>query len=124
MDDCLGAVVISPLTELSAFTAPERRIFAKHEYLGPTGSIKDRMVEWALIHAIQSGELKAGKEIAEASSGNTGAALLVGPASGSCLHVARQLPQSGNVLLILTDIGTKYSTKLQLWQDRLSISGD
>src|SRR4051812_42683119 len=63
---------MTPLTELTRY---KRRIFAKHEYLGTTGSMKDRMVERALRGAMANGELRAGMEIVEASSGNTGAAL-------------------------------------------------
>lgn len=65
----------TPLTEIACYAAPGRRIFAKHEYLGPTGSIKDRMVERVLACAISEGDLRTGMEIVEASSGNTGAAL-------------------------------------------------
>ena len=65
----------SPLTELTVLKTAQRRIFAKHEYLGATGSIKDRMVGGVLSRAIAEGSLKEGMEIVEASSGNTGAAL-------------------------------------------------
>ena len=65
----------TPLTELACYAAPSRRIFVKHEYLGPTGSVKDRMVERVLACATNEGDLRTGMEIVEASSGNTGAAL-------------------------------------------------
>lgn len=65
----------SPLTELTDLETGQRRIFAKHEYLGATGSIKDRMVGGVLSMAIAEGSLSEGMEIVEASSGNTGAAL-------------------------------------------------
>ncbi|MFN8547667.1 MAG: cysteine synthase family protein [Candidatus Eisenbacteria bacterium] len=49
-----------------------RRIYAKYELENMTGSIKDRMAELILRRAYESGELKPGDTIVEASSGNTG----------------------------------------------------
>jgi cysteine synthase len=49
-----------------------RVIFAKCEYLNLTGSIKDRMALHILRSACQSGELRPGDRIVEATSGNTG----------------------------------------------------
>lgn len=50
------------------------RVFAKAEYYNLTGSIKDRVALYILKRTIQSGELKPGDSIAEATSGNTGIA--------------------------------------------------
>jgi cysteine synthase len=66
---------MTPLTELAVEGTTQKRIFVKHEHLGPTQSMKDRMVGRVLQAAIESGELKPGMEVVEASSGNTGAAL-------------------------------------------------
>jgi cysteine synthase A len=49
-----------------------RRVYAKAESLNLTGSIKDRMALHILRHALESGELKPGGLIVEATSGNTG----------------------------------------------------
>lgn len=49
-----------------------RRIFAKHESLNLTGSIKDRMALFVLEQAYQEGQISPGDRIAEATSGNTG----------------------------------------------------
>jgi cysteine synthase len=49
-----------------------RVLFAKHESLNLTGSIKDRMALFILEHAYQSGRIQPGDPIAEATSGNTG----------------------------------------------------
>ncbi len=46
-----------------------------------------------------------------------------GPASGACLHVAKNLPESGNVLGLLTDAGWKYHKKVKAWTERLKSSG-
>jgi cysteine synthase A len=49
-----------------------RTIHAKYEPLNLTGSIKDRMALHILERAYQSGEIREGDPIAEATSGNTG----------------------------------------------------
>jgi len=49
-----------------------RAIYAKSEQLNMTGSIKDRMAFHILRDAIQSGALRPGVTIVEATSGNTG----------------------------------------------------
>ena len=51
-----------------------RRLYAKAENLNMTGSIKDRMALHILRRAIESGTLKPGGMIIEATSGNTGIA--------------------------------------------------
>ncbi len=50
-------------------------VLVKPEFLNPTGSIKDRMVNFILAEAVRKGELKPGGTIVEATSGNTGAAV-------------------------------------------------
>ncbi len=47
------------------------RVFAKYESENPTGSIKDRMAFHILHRAYDSGRLRPGDRIVEASSGNT-----------------------------------------------------
>ncbi|MEK6704020.1 MAG: cysteine synthase family protein [Planctomycetota bacterium] len=49
-----------------------RRVFAKYEQKNMTGSTKDRMALWILRRAYESGALRPGDTIAEATSGNTG----------------------------------------------------
>jgi cysteine synthase A len=49
-----------------------RRIFAKHESLNLTGSIKDRMALFVLEEAYHEGRIEPGDRIVEATSGNTG----------------------------------------------------
>jgi cysteine synthase len=51
-----------------------RDIYAKAEHLNLTGSIKDRMALHILRCAYQTGQLRAGDLITEATSGNTGIA--------------------------------------------------
>lgn len=49
-----------------------RRVYAKHESIGLTGSVKDRMALFVLEHAYRSGRIRRHDRIVEATSGNTG----------------------------------------------------
>ena len=66
----------TPLIELRRLSPmPGVRLFAKLEGQNPTGSIKDRIV-WRILQAARdSGALRPGQRIIEASTGNTGVAL-------------------------------------------------
>lgn len=55
-----------------AFRGRRTTIYAKAEHLNLTGSIKDRMALHILRRAVETGLLKPGAPIAEATSGNTG----------------------------------------------------
>jgi cysteine synthase len=63
----------TPLLALDLrFRGRPRRIYAKHESMNLTGSIKDRMALFVLEQAYRDGHIAAGDRIAEATSGNTG----------------------------------------------------
>ncbi|MFA7540882.1 MAG: cysteine synthase family protein, partial [Lysobacterales bacterium] len=62
----LDAVHDTPLLEL------EQGIFAKCEFLNPSGSIKARIASYIIDRAESEGLLKPGDTIVEATSGNTG----------------------------------------------------
>ena len=49
-----------------------RRVYAKHESLSLTGSVKDRMALFVLEDAYRAARIQPGDRIAEATSGNTG----------------------------------------------------
>ena len=65
-DSILDAIGDTPLLEV------EEGIFAKCEFLNPSGSIKARIAKHIVERAEQSGQLKPGDTIVEATSGNTG----------------------------------------------------
>lgn len=65
----LDAVGNTPLVEI------EPGIWAKCEFMNPSGSIKARMAKYMIDHAEREGKLKPGDTIVEATSGNTGNAL-------------------------------------------------
>ena len=72
----LDAIGDTPLLEIDG-------VFAKCEFVNPSGSIKARIAKYIIERAEQSGQLKPGDTIVEATSGNTGIALaFVGAARG------------------------------------------
>ena len=63
----------TPLLAIDFLYGKEKRtLYAKAEFLNMTGSIKDRMAFHILKKATDSGKLRPGKPIIEATSGNTG----------------------------------------------------
>jgi len=75
-DNLLSLVGSTPLVELKRLTPKESvRIYAKLEGQNPTGSIKDRVAKAMIEDAEASGELQAGRELLEPTSGNTGISL-------------------------------------------------
>jgi len=61
-----------PIIEIRKLNPTRARIFAKLEFLNPSGSIKDRMVAHMLDMAEKRGIIKQGSRVVEATSGNTG----------------------------------------------------
>ncbi|MCX7784655.1 MAG: cysteine synthase A [candidate division WOR-3 bacterium] len=69
----LDAIGNTPLIELNIKYENENwRIFAKLEFLNPTGSIKDRIAKYVIEQAESRHELSPNSIIVEATSGNTG----------------------------------------------------
>jgi cysteine synthase A len=64
----LDAIGDTPLIEIEG-------VFAKLEFVNPSGSIKARIAKYMIERAEQEGLLKPGDTIVEATSGNTGNAL-------------------------------------------------
>src|SRR5574337_896087 len=67
-DSILDAVGDTPLLEIEG-------VYAKIEFLNPSGSIKARIAKYMIERAEREGLLKPGDTIVEATSGNTGNAL-------------------------------------------------
>ena len=74
----------TPMVRLGALNEPgEADVFAKLEYLNPGMSVKDRTALGLIRAAEESGDLKPGGTILEATAGNTGVGLaLVGVSRG------------------------------------------
>ncbi len=66
------------MTELVQLQTDSNPVFAKLEFVGGrTASIKDRVVDYMIDRAIDSGELSQGGTVVEATSGSTGIAAAV-----------------------------------------------
>ena len=64
----------TPLVRLNRVVPPGAEVFLKLEWMNPFGSIKDRTARYLLEGMRERGELD-GRELVEATSGNTGIAL-------------------------------------------------
>lgn len=73
VDTMLDLVGNTPMLRLCNIAGG--RVFAKAEFLNPAGSVKDRVAKYIIEQAEQSGALKPGSTIIEATSGNTGIAV-------------------------------------------------
>jgi cysteine synthase B len=79
--DCIGNTPLVKLEKLN--TNPAVTVFAKLEGNNPGGSVKDRIALAMIRDAEESGRIKKGDTILEATSGNTGIGLaMVGAALG------------------------------------------
>lgn len=87
----------TPILKLNRLPAPEgARLLAKLEWYNVSGSIKDRMAKYLLDYAEVAGNLKRGKTILEATSGNTGIALaMISAAKGYGITIV--MPESVSV---------------------------
>lgn len=77
-DSILETIGRTPLIRLNRVAAHMRcSLYAKVEFFNPGGSIKDRIGLNIITEAEQSGRLKPGGTIVEATSGNTGVGLAI-----------------------------------------------
>ncbi|MBU6403055.1 MAG: cysteine synthase family protein, partial [Verrucomicrobia bacterium] len=99
-------------------------VFAKCEFLNPSGSIKDRFAAAVITDAERRGLLNRESIILECTSGNTGIALsMVGAAKGyrvtvlmseTASHERRQLIHQLGAELVLFKSGRGYETGIEL----------
>ena len=80
----LDTVGLTPLIRLRRVVGDlPAAVFAKLEYFGPSGSVKDRILPFLVEEAERRGELRSGMTIIEGTTGNTGiATAMVGAAKG------------------------------------------
>jgi cysteine synthase A len=74
-DNILETIGNTPLVKLNKLAPPGVNVYVKVESFNPMGSVKDRMARAVIEAAEQSGELKPGQTVIEATSGNTGIGL-------------------------------------------------
>jgi cystathionine beta-synthase len=80
-DSIIKTIGNTPLVRLQKITSGyQGHYFAKIEFLNPGGSVKDRIGLDIISEAEESGRLKPGGTIVEATSGNTGVGLAIAAA--------------------------------------------
>jgi len=99
----------TPLLEIKfKYKGEERKIYAKSENLNMTGSIKDRMAYTILRKSYESGDLKSGATIIEATSGNTGIAFCaLGKAMGHQVVIFMPNWLSSERINLIQSLGAK-----------------
>ncbi|MFQ5654425.1 MAG: PLP-dependent cysteine synthase family protein, partial [Planctomycetota bacterium] len=109
MADVLDCIGNTPLQELEIpHQGDNWRVFAKLEFLNPSGSVKDRIARHILINARRRGELRDGMSIIEATSGNTGIALsMVGAVLGHKVIVVMPEHMSRERVRIMESLGAE-----------------
>ena len=71
----LDTIGRTPIVKLNKLAPAHVTIYAKVESFNPMGSVKDRLAHAVIEHAEQTGALKPGQTVIEATSGNTGIGL-------------------------------------------------
>src|SRR3954463_16299164 len=71
----LETVGNTPVVKISRLAPPDVNLYVKIEAFNPLGSVKDRLALGVIEAAEQSGALKPGQTVIEATSGNTGIGL-------------------------------------------------
>ncbi len=79
---------MTPLVLIDQRIARGVKIFAKAEYLKPSGSVKDRIADYMIAKAEAAGELRPGMTILEVTTGNTGIAFAMAAARKGYRFVA------------------------------------
>jgi len=90
--DLVGATPLLRLRRIER-DCPGIELYAKAEFRNPGGSVKDRPARRMLLEGLASGDLRPGKVVLDATSGNTGIAYaMLGAALG--YHVALCVPDN------------------------------
>jgi len=122
-ESVLGAIGNTPMVALH-FKPEGQTIYAKCEFLNPSGSVKDRFARCVILDAEKRGLLRPDSIILECTSGNTGIALaMVGAARGHRVTILmsegasverRQLMRQFGAEVILFQTTTGYQTGIDL----------
>jgi cysteine synthase len=80
--DLIDSVGNTPLLEIKSLSKLTGcKIYAKAEFMNPSGSVKDRAAKYLILDAEDKGLIQRGQSIIEATGGNTGVALALLAAS-------------------------------------------
>jgi cysteine synthase A len=118
-DSILDTIGTTPVIRLNRIGADGVTIYAKVEAFNPMGSVKDRLAHAIIRDAEQSGRLRPGQTVVEATSGNTGISLAMVCAARGYPFVAtmvetfsverRQIMRALGAKVILTPAAEKAS---------------
>ena len=74
--EALKLIGNTPMVHLKTLDPkPGVEIYAKLEFMNPTGSIKDRIIEYMVKKGVEAGKITDNTTLVEGSSGNTGASV-------------------------------------------------
>ena len=130
----LEAVGATPLVRLPR-VAPGIELFAKVEWYGPTGSVKDRIYAHMLAKAESQGRLRPGMTIIECTTGNAGiacsavaaikgyACTIVMP-EGMSLERKRMIQAYGAELVLTPGAGTDIDLALERMREIVATDPD
>jgi cysteine synthase A len=101
----LSLIGNTPMATLH-FAAEDVTIFAKCEFVNPSGSVKDRLAKGVILDAEKRGALGPDSIILECTSGNTGIALaMVGAAKGYRVTILMSQGASGERRRLIRQLG-------------------
>jgi cysteine synthase len=132
VDSLLDTIGATPMVRL-ARVAPIFELYAKVEWFGPTGSVKDRIYARMLGEAERRGDLRAGMTIIECTTGNAGiacaavaaikgyACTIVVP-EGMSAERKRMIEAYGAELILTPGAGTDIDLALETM--RATVAGD
>lgn len=126
-NNILGTIGRTPMVRINRLNPnPKVQLYAKLEGFNPSGSIKDRIALKMIEHAEQTGALKKGKTIIEATSGNTGIGLaMVTTVKGYDLEIVMAENVSIERRKMLTSLGARIIlTEASLGTDGAIIKAD
>src|SRR4030081_1429611 len=104
----LETVGKTPVVRINRLAPEGANLFVKIEAFNPLGSVKDRLALGVIEAAEQSGELKPGRTVIEATSGNTGIGLaMVCAAKGYPLVLTMAEPFSVERRKLMRFLGAK-----------------
>ena len=75
VNNVLGTIGRTPAIRLNRLAPAKVNLYVKAEAFNPMGSVKDRLALGVIEHAEQTGALRPGQTVIEATSGNTGLGL-------------------------------------------------
>jgi cysteine synthase A len=107
-DDILGTIGRTPVVRINRLAPKHVNLYVKIEAFNPLGSVKDRLALGVIEAAEESGTLKPGQTVLEATSGNTGIGLaMVCAAKGYPLVLIMAEPFSVERRKLMRFLGAK-----------------